>query len=614
MRTKWTLRSIGVLCLALLVLAPTVSSSLGRNVPYDMSILTSACVTGILVISLNLAMGVSGMFSLMHTGLLAVGGYCVGILAVRHGLNALLAIPIAMIVTATVALFVALISLRATDLYFGLITLASGLVIVAVAQQWTSDTGGYYGLNGVVRPNLGAGPLNDVNFFYLVLFALLIAYGVQRNTMLSPWGRRFQSVRMSPDTAQSLGVNPRVSRFFAFTLSGALAGLAGALYAQLLGSMSPDAGSLASGLPLFIALFLGGIGTLVGPLLGTFVLTLLQVSLQSQQKYSQLILGVVLLIGVFLVPKGIVGTARSSRYLSSRRTEVENDVAGEEGKLPQTLLDALKIASLRVSPTPNSSGPILSANGVTKCFGGLVALSNVNFDLLPGEVHSLIGPNGAGKSTLVGLLTGQMPADSGEILLDSMIAPERSFALARMGVTRVFQIPHVFEEFTVVDNVLTGLDSRSASNWLSCLFRTPSFRALEKAKRDEARSLLSIAGLYGAANLLASSLSHGERRLLEVVRAVATGPRVLVLDEPATGLTGIELRSLAQTIVHLQESGIAVLLVEHNMEFVMSISDRVTVLNLGLNLFKGTPEEVQGSVLVQDAYLGNSIPGSGDAG
>ena len=600
--------------MVLLLLWPSMSPALGRNTTYDLSVLSAAGVTAIIVISLNLAMGYSGLLSMTHTGLLAVGGYGVGILSLRVGLPASLSLLSSIAVTTAVAAVVVLVSIRATSLYFGLITLSFDLVIVTTAQQWTPVTGGFYGLAGIQRPDFGQGPLNNPNFFYLVLLAVLVAYVFQRNIVRSPIGRSFQAVRESPETAASLGVDPSRARVLAFAMSGTLAGLAGGLYAQQLQFISPDAGALTGGLTLFIALFLGGAGTLVGPILGVVAITAIQLGIRDYARYTQLILGVVLLLAMLVLPRGIVGTWRNSRFAPPPGARVQ--LAGFRSPAHPRRSPPPPAAPSEPAAPAHADGasregsvpdvPVLTATGLVKTYGGVAAVADVDLDVRPGEVHGVIGPNGAGKSTLVGCLAGQIRPDAGRVLLLGKPSPSRPHLIARTGLTRVFQVPHLFQEVSILDNVLAGMDQRNRSSWWAAVLRLPGYRRQEAFKRTEATRYLALAELSARADWSASTLSHGQKRLVEVVRAAATRPRLLVLDEPATGLTPLELNALATFVHGLRDGGMSILLIEHNMDFVMALCDRVTVLHLGRVIHSGTPAEVQASPEVQEAYLGHS--------
>lgn len=596
-----SLISLAVVSVTLFLLVPFIAGPVSGNTAFNTSVLSQAVITAIMVVSLNLVMGVTGLLSLVQTGLLAVGAYALGYFSIHLGVNPLLVIPISMIVSAVLAWIMVLVSGRAQELYFGLITLAFSLAIITVAQQWTPVTGGFIGLNNLPKATWQGVPISKLGFYTILVVVLLIVYVVQRNTILSPTGRAMQAVRISPATAQSLAIKPQRVRIFAFILGGAIAGLGGALYAMNLGSISPGAGALSSSLVLFIALFLGGLGSIYGPILGVMFLTLAQVIIRGQGPYQDLILGVLLLICMFTIPLGVVGAWNKSRFaIPPKLPELNHDHAS---RITPPLTDK------KAFHVHHAGEPLLSGRNVSRSFGGVDAVRSVSIDLQAGQIHGVIGPNGAGKSTLVNCLTGFDRPSSGTVLLRGLAMPADATAFAVGGVARVFQIPHVLEDLAVIDNVLVGLDSRQKTSWASGVLRLPKFRSSERAKRQEALRLLAESGIADLAAQPANTCSHGQKRLLEIVRAVASEPDILILDEPATGLTGSELANLSALISVLRDRGVAVLLIEHNVDFVFNLSDQITVLHLGEVLISDTPTAVRSSKAVQEAYLVGSVSG-----
>jgi ABC-type branched-subunit amino acid transport system ATPase component/ABC-type branched-subunit amino acid transport system permease subunit len=589
-------RAGGILAIiALIVVAPVVASWTS-DAYYYVSVLSFTCVSIILTLSLNVATGFGGMLTLMQTGIQLLGGYTVALCLVRLGIPWLVGIFVAGVVCSLVSLGVVLLSLRSSYLYFGMLTLVVNLVLIEVGQSWISVTGGNVGLYDI-GPTWGGAAISPQVFFYVIAAFAVAAYIVQRNYVLSTFGRATMAIRESPATASGMGIDPTKMKLLSLGVSGALGGVAGALYALQLGAINPSVGQLESGLIFFVGLFIGGVGTIAGPVFGTILIAIVSSFSRFYPAYTNLIMGAALLLVLAVMPEGIAGTV-GSRLERRRRGLKAEDGTGSSS--PDK--DVLDLAPAGVAP--RAGEVVLEAVEVRKHFGGVRALDGVTIQIRTGAVHGIIGPNGSGKSTLVDCLTRFQPLTAGEVLLYGHAAPRRAYQIAVQGVTRVFQIPRIFGRVSVRDNVLTGMHVRTAYSFVGAIVRSRGFRRWDRRQRDEAGRLLQFARLAGVGGFSGDSLSHGQKRLLEVVRAVATNPRVLILDEPATGLTGIELDELARLCRLLKDRGIAVVLIEHNVGFVMDLCDVITVLDGGRVIAEGVPEEIRASEVVRAAYLG----------
>lgn len=581
-----------LLSIALLYYFPVLIKS-SSNPSFYLQVVSVAVCSAILTISLNICMGYGGLLSLMHTGMQMVGGYAIAILAVKQGWNGWLALVAAAVIGAIFAILVILISLRATYLYFGMITLAVNLIAMEAIRHGGEFTGGYNGLFGVFAPGIPSGMMSAEGFYRVMITILILAYVVQRNLIFSGFGRNTMALRESSETATALGISPNMHRVKVFGVSGALAGLAGGLLSIQIGYAIADIGDLNNGLIFFVGLFLGGVGTLAGPVLGVALVAVIDFMIRGTGQYRTLVLGSILLLTMIVLPRGIVGTYRASRYGSPRSREV---LPGEADNYH------LDIAVKNVT----KGEILLEAKDVVKHFGGVHAVDGISVQFKAGEVHGIIGPNGSGKSTLISALTRYHELTSGSVVLLGAEADKKPFKVARNGVTRVFQIPHLFERVSVLDNVLTGMYRRDKYSIFDAIFRTPRYLKANSRSVAEAKALLSLAGMLGMEELAAGSISHGQKRLLEVIRAVATEPKILILDEPATGLTQEEMHSLTSLIRTLAAGGMCVVLIEHNVAFLMDLADIVTVIQSGKVIAEGTPQEVQKNERVLEAYLGNT--------
>ncbi len=581
-----------VLSVALLYLFPVLVKS-SNNPSFYLQVVSVAVCSAILTISLNICMGYGGLLSLMHTGMQMVGGYAIAILAVKQGWNGWLALVAAAVIGAVFAILVILISLRATYLYFGMITLAVNLIAMEAVRHGDEFTGGYNGLFGVFAPGIPSGMMSAEGFYRVMITILILAYIIQRNLIFSGFGRNTMALRESSETATALGISPNMHRVKVFGVSGALAGLAGALLSIQIGYAIADIGDLNNGLIFFVGLFLGGVGTLAGPVLGVALVAVIDFMIRGTGQYRTLVLGSILLLTMIVLPRGIVGTYRASRYGSPRSREV---MPGEADNF-----------HLDIDVKNVTKGEVLfEAHDVIKHFGGVHAVDGISVQFKAGEVHGIIGPNGSGKSTLISAMTSYHELTSGRVTLLGAEAYKKPFKVARDGVTRVFQIPHLFERVSVLDNVLTGMYRRDKYNIFDAILRTPRYLKANSRSVAEAKALLSLAGMLGMEELAAGSISHGQKRLLEVIRAVATEPKILILDEPATGLTQEEMHSLTSLIRTLAAGGMCVVLIEHNVAFLMDLADIVTVIQSGKVIAEGTPKEVQKNERVLEAYLGNT--------
>jgi ABC-type branched-subunit amino acid transport system ATPase component/ABC-type branched-subunit amino acid transport system permease subunit len=552
---------------------------------YQVYLIAIVALTTVIGAGLNVLLGLNGQVSLGHVGFFAIGAYATAILTTSLGLAFWVALPVSVALAGVVGVALALPALRVTGPYLAMITIAFGFIIENAAIEWRSLTGGANGMMNLPPPVVGAWEFQTRDIALLAVFCTVLVLLAFRRLDRSAWGRAMRAVRASETAAQASGLNPVSVRIVAFGLSAAAAGLAGGLFAPLSGFLSPSGFGFYQSILFLLVVIIGGAGSVLGPLAGAIVVVLLPELLGGLAEYRLLFFGSTLLLVLWGAPGGIVGelNRRLARAARTHAPEACCDIAAFLGKA----LD----------------GAALEARRASIAFGGVRAVADVDFVAPAGKVTSLIGPNGAGKTTLLNLLSGYYRADSGAIALatqplDSAAAHE----IARAGVARTFQTSELFSGLSVLDNVRVGL----RGNRLGIPFANGAGGPAVERERRLAESLLAFVGYRGAVERAAAELPHVDRRLVEIARALATGPQVLLLDEPATGLGQEEKERLRALLQRLSEIGLAVVLVEHDVGLVMDVSDTVVVLDAGRVIATGPPQEVQNDPAVIRAYLGET--------
>lgn len=581
----------GFALLALVLVAVPLAS--GNE--YELRLFMRFLIYGVIAVGLNVLVGLSGLVSLGQAGLFALGAYTGAILSTRLGLDLAGSGAAAAVISGAFGALLAYPTVRVRGVYLAVVTIAFGLIVENVAIEWQSLTGGTTGLSGIPGPNLFGHPLSGYAFYALLAAVLWLATLFAHNLKASRFGRAMLAVSQSETAARSLGVSPTAVRTLAFVVAASAAGLAGALYAFLNAYISPDIFTFSDSVRFLLMVILGGAATTFGPVLGAYLLTYLPEYLQGLQHWQNFAYGALLASVMFVLPRGVMGS------LGDLLDRLAPGPRAVDPALGLPAEDALRFGG-------QTLGADLEASGLTVRFGGLTALSGASLRVRPGEVHALIGPNGAGKSTFVNTLTGFYRPNEGSVRLGSTelvgLSPHR---IARLGLSRTFQNTELFGDMTVLENVVVGFQQRLGYGMLDALLRTPRFRRDEQACRRAAIGLLSFVHLEDYAHERASFLSFGLQRRLEIARALAAGPRLLLLDEPAAGLTTQEIEELDAMIRRIAALGVSVLLIEHHVELIMSVADTVTVLDYGQVIASDRPDVVQNDPRVIEAYFGNSL-------
>ncbi|CAB3829759.1 branched-chain amino acid ABC transporter ATP-binding protein/permease [Achromobacter animicus] len=560
-----------LLAAAALMLAATVNG-------YYVFVLGNVALLALAGIGLNVLLGLTGQMSFGHAGFYAIGAYTVAILTGQAEWSFWLAWPAAALVCGAFGLLLAVPALRVKGPYLAMITIAFGFIVEHALIEGGSVTGGQNGLMGIVQPALGSlgGDRGVAMLAIVAVFAALIGYALLSR---GAWGAAMRAVKDSETASESIGINPLVVKAVAFMVSAAVVGLAGGLYAPLTGMITPHNFNFMQSILFVLAVTIGGAGSLAGPLLGAVVVGLLPEVLSSLEEYRLLFFGAFLLVVLWAAPEGAAGLLARWR----RRAQTQG-LAPRHGALP---------ATARARRT-------LQADALTMTFGGVRAVQAVSFTVPPGAVTALIGPNGAGKSTVINMLSGYYQPTSGRVALgDAPLAALPAHRVARSGIARTYQTSQLFDTLSVEDNVALGMLRGRLGGLLA------SRRYLAPDVRERARALLAFCGYEGALDIPAADLPHVDRRLVEIARALATDADVLLMDEPAAGLSREDKTRLAGLLRRIAEAGAGVLLVEHDMTLVMGVSDHIVAIDAGRELAQGSVAEIQQSPEVRQAYLGD---------
>lgn len=580
----------------LFVITATVPFFAGQ---YYARYITVMFITIIVSIGYNISSGYGGLVHFASAAMYAAGAYGAAVMMIRYDMPFMVGLLFGILAACFVSLFVSLPAFRVSGHYLALISLGLVEIVQKILVEWKDVTAGPAGMY-IPSISIFGGPLTWVGKYYLIFTVLIIGLIVQRSIAKSYLGRAFLSIKNDSIAATSTGVNVKLYMVIAILISGIFAGTAGALYAGYSGYISPDTFGFDYTVYILLVVVIGGSGTLAGPIVGATILTVLPEFFKASPDIKLFFYGLLLIVITILMPDGIMGKLKKFFAVFNK----EKIPASQEVKKHFDLDNH----SLDEKNTTNKFEYVLELNGLSKYYGGLAAVSDLNLRIRPGEIYSLIGPNGAGKSTTINMITGMDRASTGEVIFCNqnlnLIEPYR---ISGMGISRTFQHVRLFSKMTVLENVLIGKHLEFQYGIAGTLFRTPKMHDEEKLNKERALAYLDTIGLLDKANEEASSLSYGQQKLLDLARALSMEPKLLLLDEPCAGLNEAEINYFANLIKRIRNSGITILLIEHHMKLVMDISDRIIVLEYGKKIAEGIPKEIQNNSVVREAYLGTAV-------
>ncbi|MGN6308367.1 MAG: branched-chain amino acid ABC transporter ATP-binding protein/permease [Xanthobacteraceae bacterium] len=606
-----TLTAIG------LILVPFVLPHLG----FAPNTVNRILVWGLFGIGFDILFGFTGLLSFGQAALYGTGGFFAAYLLTQAGFpHVVTALFLGMIASAVVGYLVGLIALRRTGIYFAMITVAIGEVFYFVEFNPLADwTGGENGLPGVPSPSFDLG-FTKIAFssgwslYIFLAFWYFIGIVIALRIIRSPVGAALRAIRDNPLRASAVGHNIHGYKLTAFVIAAAYAGFAGGLLGVMQAFMPPDAFMFHTSAELVMMSAIGGTGTLFGPLLGATIWLFLQDFLQAALGLGaawKLVLGLIFVLLVCFLRRGIIGgivdlynliTGKKAAREAAAEAAEAADAAGTLE--PSSSASSTPQLALRAREGDSYKGPILQATGLTKRYGGLAANSDINFTVNHGELRGIIGPNGAGKSTFFKMLTCEVPPTSGKIVFEGNDITGQSVTdVCQLGLTKSYQVNQLFSNLTVRENVTIAVLAAVRGK-----FKLDMFRRIDKVPgvTEQVNQTLAMVNLTARADTPVAVLAYGEKRRLEIGLALANSPSLLLLDEP---LAGMSPRERVETVKLLRSisQGRTMIIIDHDMDALFELVEKVTVLQEGRLLVEGTPEEIKGNPIVQEAYLGGVL-------